>query len=254
MTPLAAPPPPPHSALQRAVAWLTHLYTAAGAVLSFLALRAAVLHDTRQALLWLVAATFVDATDGLLARSTRVKELLPEVDGARLDDIVDYLTFVFVPAFLLYEVGGLPAGWGLAVVFAILVSSAVAFSRSDAKTEDHFFTGFPSYWNIVVLYMVAAATTPLFNAVLLLALCVMVFIRIGYVYPSRTPTLRPLTLALGYGWAIVVVYLVWQFPAVNRAVLFGSLAYPVYYVVLSLVLHARRRSVPRRTFPTVRTL
>jgi phosphatidylcholine synthase len=222
-------------------AWFTHLYTAAGAVLALLALVAIVDDDIRAAFLWLAAATFVDSTDGLLARIFRVKERLPHVDGARLDDIVDYLTFVFVPAFLLLRTASLPPTWGLAVTVAMLLSSGIAFVRSDAKTHDHFFTGFPSYWNIVAFYLIALQTSALFNAVFLLVLCALVYVRIGYVYPSRTPTLRALTLGLGYAWAALVAYLMWRYPALDRTLLLGSLAYPVYYVVLSLALHGQRR-------------
>jgi phosphatidylcholine synthase len=221
-------------------AWLTHVYTATGAVLALMALQATRGGDIRAAFLWLALATFVDSTDGLLARRFRVKDQLPHVDGARLDDIVDYLTFVFLPAFLLLETGSLPVGWGTGVAIAMLLSSAIAFVRSDAKTTDHFFTGFPSYWNIVAFYMIAAGTAPGLNAAILLALCVLVFVRIGYVYPSRTPTLRTLTLVLGFGWAALVTYLMWCYPGINRTLLAISLVYPVYYVLLSLVLHTRR--------------
>ena len=87
----------------------------------------------------------VDATDGLLARKARVKERLPAFDGARLDDVVDYLTFVFLPVLFLYRSGALPDGWGGAVASVVLLSSAYGFaSANDAKTNDHFFTGFPS--------------------------------------------------------------------------------------------------------------
>ena len=126
-------------------AWLVHAFTATGAVLAYLALEATIAGDTRQAFLWLVVATLVDAVDGALARLARVKERTPQFNGARLDDIVDYLTFVFVPVFILRHDGLLPAGGvGLAVAAAVLLSSAYGFSREDAKTADHFFTGFPS--------------------------------------------------------------------------------------------------------------
>jgi phosphatidylcholine synthase len=90
----------------------------------------------------------VDATDGVLARMARVKEVTPSFDGARLDDIVDYLTFTFLPILLLYHAGDLPADWGWIPVAAVLLSSAYGFSPTDAKTSDNYFTGFPSYWNI----------------------------------------------------------------------------------------------------------
>jgi len=212
-----------------------------GAALAFLSLVAVVSGRIREAFFWLVVAIVVDSSDGLLARAFRVRVLLPDVDGAHLDDIIDYLTYVFVPAFLLYQTGRLPAGWGLAVVFAVLVVSAIAFSKSDAKTSDHFFTGFPSYWNVAAFYLYALRTSAELNAAVLLVLCVLVFVRIGYVYPSRTPTLRTLTVVLGCAWGALVLYLLWQLPAVDRRLLVLSLAFPVYYTVLSLVLHARRK-------------
>ncbi len=222
-------------------AWLTHIYTATGAVLAFLALRATVAGDFRAAFLWLALSIVVDSTDGGLARLARVKDRLPEVDGSRLDDIVDYLTFVFVPGYLLYESGALPAGWGLGVVFAMLLASAIGFSKSDAKTDDHFFTGFPSYWSIVAFYLVAARIPANINAAIILVLCALVFVRIGYVYPSRTPALRGVTLALGYAWGALLLYLIWRYPAVDGRLLLASVSYPLYYLVLSLVLHAGRR-------------
>ena len=144
-------------------------------------------------------ATIVDATDGALARRARVKEVLPDVDGARIDDIVDYITFVFLPMLLLEASGGLLRAAALPVIAVVLLSSMYGFVAPDAKSSDHFFTGFPSYWNIVVLYLMLFRVPPLVNAVVLLALSALVFVRIGYVYPSRTPTLRTLTLLLGVG-------------------------------------------------------
>ena len=125
-------------------AWLVHLYTASGALAGFFSTLAIFAGDYRQALLWMVAATFIDATDGVLARRARVKERTPGFDGGRLDDIVDYVTFVFVPALFLYQSGALPYGWAGGVAAAILLSSAYGFAAADAKTNDHFFTGFPS--------------------------------------------------------------------------------------------------------------
>ncbi len=212
-----------------------------GAALAFLSLAAVVSGHIREAFMWLGVSIVVDSSDGLMARAFHVHDRLPDVDGAHLDDIVDYLTFVFVPAFLLYHTGRLPGGWGLVVAFAMLVSSGIAFSKSDAKTPDHFFTGFPSYWNIVAFYLYGLGTTVWMNAAILLALCVLVFVRIGYVYPSRTTTLRTFTVGFGCIWGVLVLYLVWQLPVVDQALLILSLAFPAYYLVLSLVLNARRK-------------
>src|SRR5688572_24439012 len=133
-------------------AWLVHAYTATGAVLAFVGAWAVVHGNHQLALASMFVATIVDGTDGVLARRARVKDVLPEVDGARIDDIVDYITFVFLPMLLLEASGGLPQSVALPVIAAVLLSSMYGFVAPDAKSSDHFFTGFPSYWNIVVLY------------------------------------------------------------------------------------------------------
>ncbi len=225
-----------------ALPWLVHAYTASGAVLAFAAVLATFQDRYRDAFLLLVAATCVDATDGVLARWARVKERTPGFDGARLDDIVDYLTFVFVPLLILLRAGHLPSGWGFGVASAVLLSSAYGFASLDAKTDDHYFTGFPSYWNIVALYLHAARTPPLFNAWLLLVLVALVFVRIGYVYPSRTPVLRRTTVLLGGIWAIMMLVVLYMLPDVSRTLLIISLFFPVYYTMLSFWLHFRRRT------------
>jgi phosphatidylcholine synthase len=222
-------------------AWLTHVYTATGAGLAFLSLAAVVAGNIRAAFVYLVVALVVDSSDGVLARGVHIRERLPEVDGAHLDDIIDYLTYVFVPAFLLYHTGRLPVSWGLAVVFAVLISSVIAFSKSDAKTADHFFTGFPSYWNVLAFYLYAFSAPPVVNGAILLVFCLLIFIRIGYVYPSRTTTLRPVTVLFASAWGVLMLFLLWQMPAMDRTLLWLSLAFPVYYTVLSLVLHLRRK-------------
>ena len=224
-------------------AWAVHFYTASGAVAAFAAVLAIVAGDYRRAFLWLVGATLVDATDGVLARLAQVKERTPGFDGARLDDIVDYLTYVFVPVLLLYHAGRLPDGWGVAVCGIVLLSSGYGFASLDAKSEDYFFTGFPSYWNIVAVYLFAAALPPALNAVVLLVLSVLVFVRIGYVYPSRTPVLRGLTTVLGAVWAVMMLAIIFAMPDVPVPLLIASLFFPVYYAVLSFMLHARRRRV-----------
>ena len=224
-------------------AWFVHAYTATGAVLAFIGAWAVVHGSDRLALGSMFVATLVDATDGALARRARVKDVLPDVDGARIDDIVDYLTFVFLPMLLLEAAGGLYQSVAFPVIAIVLLSSMYGFVAPDAKSADNFFTGFPSYWNIVVLYLLLFRVPPSANAVVLLALSGLVFVRIGYVYPSRTPTLRTLTLSLGAAWAVAVAAIIWLWPSPPHWMAIASLAFPVYYTVLSFVLHARRRSV-----------
>jgi phosphatidylcholine synthase len=222
-------------------AWLVHAFTATGAVLAYLALEAIVAGDVRLAFIWLAVATAVDSVDGALARLARVKERTPQYDGALLDNIIDYMTFVLVPVFLLRQHGLLPAGLpGLAVAAAVLLSSAYGFCRLDAKTPDHFFTGFPSYWNIVALYMAALGTTPVTNTIFLLAFVALVFVPIGYVYPSRTPKWQGLSVGLGLAWGVAMLVVIWTLPAPPAWLVWGSLIYPVYYGGLSLYLHRRR--------------
>src|SRR5688572_3139547 len=123
------------------IAWLAHVYTASGAVLAFLAALAIIDHDYRTAFFWLGVQIAVDATDGVLARALRVKERTPLFDGAKLDDIVDYLAYVFVPALFVWRAVLVADPWVPWVTAAMLLSSAYGFNRSDAKTADHFFTG-----------------------------------------------------------------------------------------------------------------
>jgi phosphatidylcholine synthase len=221
-------------------AWLVHLYTASGAVLALLALDAIIAGEVRRAFLWLAGSVFIDATDGWLARRTNVRARVPLVDGALLDNIIDYLTYVFVPAYMMVRLSLLSPGFAWPTAAAVLLSSGYGFSRTDAKTSDHFFTGFPSYWNIVVFYLYATGLPAPINTGIVLGLAVMVFVPIGYVYPSRTTTLRTATILLGGAWAIAIVVAIWQIPGSSPWLVWGSLFFPAYYFLLSLFLHDRR--------------
>lgn len=223
------------------VAWIAHLYTASGAVLAFLAATDVFEHDYRTAFFWLYLQVAIDATDGVVARALRVRERLPWFDGAKLDDIVDYLCYVFVPALIVWRALLVPDPWAAWVAAAMLLSSAYGFNREDAKTDDHFFLGFPSYWNVVVFYLFVARWPSEVNLAVLLALVVLVFVPIKYLYPSRGADYQGLTLALGTIWAALMLVMLWQFPAVSRGVFAASLVFPVYYTVVSLWLDVRRR-------------
>jgi phosphatidylcholine synthase len=223
------------------IAWLAHLYTASGAVLAFLAAVDIFEHDYRTAFFWLYLQVAVDATDGLLARALRVKERLPWFNGAKLDDVVDYLCYVFIPALFVWRALIVPDSWATPVAAAMLLSSAYGFNRDDAKTEDHFFLGFPSYWNIVVFYLFVARWPAEVNGAILLVLAVLVFVPIRYLYPSRSPVLKMPTIALGVIWAVLMLVMLWQFPAVSRWVFLASLVFPIYYAFASLWLELERR-------------
>jgi phosphatidylcholine synthase len=229
----------PHPGPNITRAWLVHVYTASGAIAAFFGTVAVFEARYRDSLLWMMFATWVDATDGLLARRARVTQVLQGFDGARLDDIVDYLTFGFVPVLFVYHAAMLPYGWDWVVASVVLLSSAYGFGSIDAKTSDHYFTGFPSYWNIVALYLYVAVLPPWINAVILLVLSGLVFVRIRYVYPSRTPALRSVTVIAGLVWGALLLAVVLALPDRRTGLLAVSLAYPIYYSVLSLALHVR---------------
>jgi phosphatidylcholine synthase len=230
-------------------AWAVHVYTAMGAVMAFLAAREVFAGDFRAAFVWLFTAVAIDATDGSLARLARVHERLPHFSGEKVDDLVDYLTFVFVPALIVWRAGLVPPGWELAVVAAMLLSSAYGFASADAKTADCFFTGFPSYWNIAALYLLVGGLPPAANGAILLALAALVFVRISYVYPARTPTLRPLTLTLTTIWGALILAIIVSLPSPPRVLVWLSCAYLVYYTVLSLALHVHRARAAIRSGP-----
>jgi phosphatidylcholine synthase len=218
--------------------WFAHLYTGLGAVTALLATRDLLAGDYRGAFIWLGVQIFIDATDGLLARGLRVKERLPQFDGARLDDIIDYLCYVFVPVLLALHARLLPDDWGVAVGAAVLLASAYGFSQTAAKiqTNDHFFTGFPSYWNLVVFYLFLFGFPPAVNATILLVFAVLVFVPLRYVYPSRTQTLSALTNVLGAAWALALIWILWRLPASDGPWALLSLAFPIYYFALSAYL------------------
>jgi len=225
-------------------AWSVHAYTASGAVAGFLALRATFLGRARDAFLWMLVAVLIDATDGTLARAVEIKRVLPWFDGAKLDDIVDYFTFVIVPVVFLYHLHLLPV-WGTLLFVALpLLASAYGFCQAAAKTPDFFFTGFPSYWNIVAFYLYVGQTPLWLNGTLICVLSLFVFIPIRYLYPTRTVPFRRLTNLLGGLWVGVLLVLLWQFPTPSPWLVLFSLYYPLYYTALSFYLHATMRKTP----------
>jgi phosphatidylcholine synthase len=223
--------------------WLAHLYTGLGAVMALLATLAVINHDYRGAFIWLGVQIFIDATDGVLARALRVKERLPHFDGARLDDIIDYLCYAFIPVVLVLHAHLLPPGWDLAVGAAVLLASAYGFSQTAAKvqTNDYFFTGFPSYWNLVAFYLFVFRFSPEVNALILVTFAALVFVPLRYVYPSRTRTLSGVTNTLGVLWAVLTLWIVWRLPDTSGPWAWISLMFPIYYFVLSAVLDVRSR-------------
>jgi len=227
------------SPLRLAACWAVHFYTASGAVTAFASLLAVFAGDVRTAFWWLYVAVAIDASDGVLARLADVKRHVPQFDGAKLDDIVDYLTFVLVPIVLMVQTGMLQGQLGIAAACLALVASAYRFCHADAKTSDHYFTGFPSYWNIVALYLYVFGTGPTACAVVTFALAMLVFAPLRFLYPSRMTWMRASTIGLGMVWAVAVAVILVLLPERATTVAAISLAYPAYYTLLSFYAQLR---------------
>lgn len=223
--------------IRKTLAWSVHLFTATGAVWGFLALRAVYDHEWKLAIIWMALAMFVDGFDGMLARWFDVKTYAAGVDGALLDNILDYFNYTVVPAFFLVEAELLPAALAYPGAFAILLTSAYQFTQVDAKsdsTDEYFFKGFPDYWNVMVIYMLIMGLDPWINLGFLAFFNILVFVPIKYIYPTRTTRLKKLTLALSYLYAALGVVGIILYPNVPMWIIYASFGYVAYYVILSL--------------------
>src|SRR5215510_4756211 len=222
--------------MKKTLAWSVHLFTATGAVWGFLTLLAIFEENWRAVMLWIVVAMFVDGFDGMQARWFHVKEYARGVDGALLDNIIDYLNYVVVAALILVKAPNLlPAGFEMIGAFSILLTSAYQFTQVDAKTDEQsfFFKGFPSVWNFLVIYMMLLGLNPWINLSLLMICNILVFVPVKYLYPSRNTRLRRLTLGLTYLYGAMGVWALLQYPSVPEWVVWISLVYVAYYVLLS---------------------
>ncbi len=226
---------------QKLMAWFTHLFTASGAIWGFLSILAISNHQWILAFTWMAASVVVDSFDGLLARRVRVKSVLPDFDGARLDNMIDFLNYVFVPAFFLYEADILPRQYALVGAALILLASSYQFCQDDAKTDDHYFKGFPSYWNIMVFYMFLLSLNGWINLSITLLLSALVFVPIKYVYPSRTKMHQKLTMALAGIWGVINIIILIRYPLHDRWLIWASLLFAVYYCGLSFYAMAKER-------------
>ncbi len=183
-------------------AWAVHAFTASGAVLAFLAWRAVQAEDFRLALLYLGVALVVDGVDGTLARFAGVRDRVPGIDGTTLDLVVDYLTYVFIPAILIDRAGLIAPPWNLVAVAAILVSSLYTFARTDMKTADNFFRGFPALWNAIAFYLFLLRPGSAASAVVVGVFAALTFAPIHFVHPVRVRAYRPWLTVLTALWGI----------------------------------------------------
>lgn len=225
---------------KRILGWSIHAFTASGACVGLLALLAIYQHNLLLALWLMSAAVIIDAVDGMFARMVNIREVVPEVDGALLDNIVDFFTYTLVPCFFLLVTNLLPEYCRIICVMAITFSSAYQFTQVDAKTSDHFFKGFPSYWNIAVFYLFFWQMSSTTNMVILLFLAILSFVPIKYVYPSRldyltnNKYLRTGMVLMTLAWGLATTGLLWLYPQTNHFLVAISIGYMLLYIIISL--------------------
>jgi phosphatidylcholine synthase len=224
-----------------------HLYTALGLVAAA-GVAVLIVQGTPEALhrafILMLVATLIDATDGTLARRVRVKEVLPGFDGRRLDDLIDFLTYTFLPLLLLWRAEVLPGAqaWWLLVP---LLASAYGFSQVSAKTDDGFFLGFPSYWNLVAFYLYVLRPPTWLAVAMLVVLALLTFVPARYLYPTQRGRLNLWTNLFGAVWTLFFIFILMNpYPmpfgdAHTRQLTLISLVFPIYYLVASWVVSLR---------------
>jgi len=231
--------------------WCIHFYTALGLVAAA-AIAVLLVHGGaeafRRAFLLMAAATLIDATDGALARWVRIKEVLPGFDGRRLDDLVDFLNYTFLPLLLIWRAGLVPENAALVLLLPLL-ASAYGFCQTWAKTDDGYFLGFPSYWNVAAFYLYTLQPPAWLALGVVVAFALLTFVPSRYLYPSQRGKLNRATALLGAAWAALLGWILWTMPAgptLPLALL--SLIYPIWYLGASWIISVRfwRRKRRRR--------
>lgn len=215
-------------------AWAVHVFTAAGAGLAFLALTSLVHDNHRLAWIYLGVAFVIDGADGAMARRLDVRHVLPHFDGAILDLVVDYLTYVLVPTFFIYQLDLLPSAILVPGCVFVLVTSLYAFGNLDLKTTDNYFRGFPALWNVVVFHFYVFDTNPLFNTFVVLVLGLLTFAPVKTLHPVRVATWRPISLAILLVWSVAAMVLILTHPNSPGFISALLLAGTAYFVAFSL--------------------
>ena len=215
-----------------------HLFTISGVLLSLLALVASIEQNLELVFFYLALALFVDGVDGSLARMVDVKRHTPHINGDNLDNIIDYLNYVFVPAFVIYWLDFVPAGSEVISAFIILAVSCYTFANSNIKTPDFYFSGFPALWNIVILYFYILDTDPFLNFFTICLLAIFTFIPIKYLHPFRVKRFRFVSLSVLGIWMITTV-LILYFRELNENLLEAAFTLwiitNIYFILLTLI-------------------
>ena len=225
-------------------AWGVHLYTSLGLVAGFLALLAIFDGQLSRVVGFLGLALFIDATDGTLARAFDVKRWTPHFDGRKLDDITDYLNYTFIPVVFAYRYGVVTGLAGQLILGLVLILAAYGFCQDVAKTDDGYFTGFPNFWNIVILYLYLFHLTPAANALILLIFSALLLAPLKYITHHTKPFHR-LTMIVLSLFAVTLLLIGVALPQVPAWLMALSLLGPAYYLGMSLYLHLTRLKDPR---------
>jgi phosphatidylcholine synthase len=221
-----------------AAAWAVHAFTATGVMLGLFALFATIQGYQQNAFLWLGLALFVDGIDGSLARHFHVREYTPNFDGATLDNVVDYTTYTFIPALMVYYFGMVPQGFGIAAACFIALTSLYCFANNNMKTTDYYFSGFPAVWNIVVLYLDILRTPQWVNLAIIVTCGILTFVPWKYVHPLRVARFRPATIAATVVWCFTSFWLIFatarpEHPSVSEPLVFTVwIATSVYFAAI----------------------
>lgn len=211
-----------------------HLLTATGAVFAMLAMLAAVDEKWSLMFLWLVVAFAVDGIDGPLARKYHVKAHAPQFDGVLLDLIIDYLTYVFIPAFALFKSGLLPGWTGWFAIIVITFASAMYFADTRMKTKDNSFAGFPGCWNMLVLVLFAIEPNFWVSLSIVTLLAVAMFLPLKFVHPVRTARWRGLTLPMALAWTFFAGWAAWVDFHPESWALWGLIVTSVYLTLAGI--------------------
>jgi len=187
-----------------------HTFTSLGVIFGFLALQSTINHDIKTAFLWLGIALVVDGVDGSMARKVNVEKNTPNIDGSVLDNIIDYFTYVIVPAFMILEFNMVPDQWLYPSIFIILLTSCYTFSNKELKTEDYYFQGFPAAWNVVVLYIFILEMNQIVSLSFILFSAICTFIPIKTLHPLRVSKNKTMNLICTFLWVISIGFLIYQ--------------------------------------------
>jgi phosphatidylcholine synthase len=224
--------------LRTTTAFSVHVFTACGAACALLALMAAVDARWTPMFLWLGLALIIDGVDGTFARRLRVAELLPRWSGDILDFVVDFTTYVLVPAYAIAASGLLPASVALGLGLIVTVTGALYFADRRMKTSDSYFHGFPALWNVVAFYLFVLKPAPWLSAVVIVLLAAATFAPIHFVHPIRVPRWRPLNLGALLVWALLALVALVQNLAPPTWVSATLVAIAVYFVIVGLLRSA----------------